>query len=287
MRLVDTLVTRYGFDDARVYSEGFSNGGFMSYRLACERPERFAAVGSVAGGFAPGRRALCTPGAMTPVLQVQGTRDAVIPREGSGFNEAIDSTVAFWARLGGCRAVDTSAVPDRDPGDGLRTVRYAYRDCEAGPGDTTALVEYLVVEGGEHRWPGSPFGSPGTTADFAAAEELWRFFAQFPRPPVDTAAVDTTGVDTTGGTSALGGAGFGERPPAAYPNPVGPDRRLRLPAVDRPRAYALRGAAGAHVAELPLAAGAETLALPAGLPPGTYVLREVGSVGPGLALVLR
>ena len=36
-------------DPTRVYAAGMSNGAAMSHRLACERPERYAAIVAVAG----------------------------------------------------------------------------------------------------------------------------------------------------------------------------------------------------------------------------------------------
>jgi polyhydroxybutyrate depolymerase len=47
--LLDTMMTKYSVNPARVYSCGFSNGGYMSHRIACELGNRFAAIASVAG----------------------------------------------------------------------------------------------------------------------------------------------------------------------------------------------------------------------------------------------
>jgi pimeloyl-ACP methyl ester carboxylesterase len=44
--LIDTLNQQIGIDLNRVYACGFSNGGFMSYRLACELSDRIAAIGN-------------------------------------------------------------------------------------------------------------------------------------------------------------------------------------------------------------------------------------------------
>ena len=50
--LIDQAYTDYGIDLSRVYCAGFSNGGFMSHRLACELSDRIAAIACVAGGVA-------------------------------------------------------------------------------------------------------------------------------------------------------------------------------------------------------------------------------------------
>ena len=43
-------------DTHRTFAMGFSNGGYVTYRLACERASRFAAVAPVSGPFTPGKR---------------------------------------------------------------------------------------------------------------------------------------------------------------------------------------------------------------------------------------
>src|SRR3990172_6409632 len=50
--LIDTLAAHYSINLQRIYSCGFSNGGFMSYRLACELSNRIPAIASVAGTIA-------------------------------------------------------------------------------------------------------------------------------------------------------------------------------------------------------------------------------------------
>lgn len=55
--LLDSMSTRYNIDPNRIYSTGMSNGGFMSYRLACEASDRIAAIASVTGSMAD----KCTP----------------------------------------------------------------------------------------------------------------------------------------------------------------------------------------------------------------------------------
>ncbi|MBK9737847.1 MAG: hypothetical protein IPO92_24085 [Saprospiraceae bacterium] len=42
---------KYGFDKNRIYSCGMSNGGFMSYTLACELNNKIAAIASVTAAW--------------------------------------------------------------------------------------------------------------------------------------------------------------------------------------------------------------------------------------------
>ena len=52
LTMIDEISANYAVDADRVYSTGMSNGGFMSYRLACEATDRFAAIASVTGSMA-------------------------------------------------------------------------------------------------------------------------------------------------------------------------------------------------------------------------------------------
>ena len=49
--LLDTLINQYSIDTNRIYATGMSNGGFMSYRLACELSDRIAAIAPVASSM--------------------------------------------------------------------------------------------------------------------------------------------------------------------------------------------------------------------------------------------
>ena len=52
--LIDTLINNYSIDSDRIYACGYSNGGFMSYKLACRLSHRIAAIASVCGEISTG-----------------------------------------------------------------------------------------------------------------------------------------------------------------------------------------------------------------------------------------
>ena len=58
LAMLQTLESDYCIDAKRVFSSGFSNGGMLSHRLACELSDRIAAIGPVAGTMALDQ---CTP----------------------------------------------------------------------------------------------------------------------------------------------------------------------------------------------------------------------------------
>ena len=49
--LLDSISNAYTIDDTRVYSTGMSNGGYMSFLLACQLSNRIAAIASVTGSM--------------------------------------------------------------------------------------------------------------------------------------------------------------------------------------------------------------------------------------------
>lgn len=150
--LLDTLVGRGWVQPRRVVAAGFSAGGMLALRLACERAERFAAVVDVAGTM-PDRA--CRPTRPLRVLLVQGDADPELRAEhaaaralhrlrghGHAFATSLEGAFEFWARQARCAPTRTLAVHR-----GWRLVRAD----RCAPGGDAALV---TVEGHPHAWPG-------------------------------------------------------------------------------------------------------------------------------------
>ena len=266
--LVDTLVARHGLDRDRVYACGMSNGGFMSYVLACEAPGVVAAAGSVTGGMVPGRRRVCAPDPAVPAIQIHGTADPTVPYFGSLINDSIPATVAFWAALAGCDPDPaTEAVPDR-AADGFTTERLVYADCDGVgvevDGAGAATVELWTVEGGGHTWPGAAIAIGPTTADFSASEELWRFFRRY---ALRRASGSGAGVapEVLPEGRALGLA----------PNPAAAGSTVTLTPATHDRVLEVRDLAGRYARRIAVPAGSAALTL-TGLPAGAYAVGVVG-----------
>ena len=176
--LIDTIAAGYNIDMNRVYSTGMSNGGFMSYTLACQLSNRIAAIASVTGTMVtPNLNACNTQGSM-PVMHIHGTADPTVPYLGSpqGF-VAVEDLVDYWVAYNNCNptAVQT-AVPNVDLTDGCTADHFVYSGGDAG-----SSVEFFRINGGGHTWPGSnPFIAIGVTnRDFSASQEIWRFFSKY------------------------------------------------------------------------------------------------------------
>lgn len=103
--LLDAVMAAWPVDPAQVTVLGHSNGGFMAYRLACERADVITAIAGLAG-HATSTGAGCAPTRPVSVLHLHGDDDGVVPYETGAFMGvpspgAVDS-VAAWAARNGC-----------------------------------------------------------------------------------------------------------------------------------------------------------------------------------------
>jgi polyhydroxybutyrate depolymerase len=163
-------------DRSRVYAAGFSNGGFLAHRLACEAPDAFAAIAAVS---AVNGVAACEPGRPVPVLQMNGTTDELVTY-GGGFSFDGITDGAFisarasaegWAARDGCAATPSTTFE-----------RGAAR-CETYGGCTGGTeVTLCTLEGAGHCWFGEPFCPLGTNSfDLDATEATWDFLRRYRR----------------------------------------------------------------------------------------------------------
>ncbi len=173
LSLVDDIAENYSIDEDRIYSTGMSNGGFMSYRLACEHPDRIAAIASVTGSMADLVYAACDPSRVVPVMQVHGTADVTVPYEGGLASIAIPTVVEFWRAHNDCPELpEVTDIPSAG-GTGCPVQKQRYFPCQ----DWSEVLLYRVENGG-HTWPGAfPLPDAGcTNQDVLAHVELWLFF---------------------------------------------------------------------------------------------------------------
>ena len=132
----------FNIDEDRVYVVGVATGGFMATRLACERPDVFRGVVSIAGGtFADAERCRPPRGARTSVLAVHGTDDHTVPIKG-GVNSrgvAFPSSDESFKTLGeamGCSNVvrkgDGEPLPADSPGLDVAVETRTFASCDDG-----------------------------------------------------------------------------------------------------------------------------------------------------------
>lgn len=178
--LIDTISAAYNIDSRRIYANGLSNGGGMSFVLSCTLSDRIAAVGLVgAAHLIPW--SWCTDETPVPMIAFHGTADNAALYDGGvswvtpRSMPSIPRWTARWAQRNGCAAgpVERSIAAD--------VIRIAYRNCARN-----AAVVLYRIEGGGHTWPGGgavPEWFMGTTTQSIDASELmWEFFRLHPLP---------------------------------------------------------------------------------------------------------
>lgn len=174
--LLDSLAVTYNINMDRVFSTGMSNGGFMSYTLACELGNRFAAIASVTGTMNLNQSSTCTPSHPTPIMEIHGTADATVPYTGlAGSMESIPNVLDYWVNYNNCTpSVIETAVPNTSIVDGCTATHFIYEN-----GDNGVDVEHYKINLGGHTWPGAPVAVGTTNYDINASEKIWEFFAKY------------------------------------------------------------------------------------------------------------
>ena len=173
--LIDELATLYTIDLDRVYATGMSNGGFMSFLLACQLSEKIAAVASVTGSMTQDTFDDCNAQLPTPVLQIHGTEDDVVLYNENNLSLPIPDVISYWVDHNNCETTPTTTtLPDVDVSDGSTIEHSVYED-----GDNGITTEHMKVIGGGHTWPGSVLNTAGTNQDIDASMEIWLFFSRY------------------------------------------------------------------------------------------------------------
>jgi polyhydroxybutyrate depolymerase len=176
--LIDELRGRYNIDPNRVYANGLSNGGGMSFVLSCMLSDRIAAVGIVAAAQTLPWR-WCTDDRAVPMIAFHGTADPVTPYHGgrtwvaSNMFPDVPTWVANWARRNQCSADPADSAVAED------VIRREYTSCA---GDASVVL--YTLRGGGHTWPGGEplpewFVGP-TSRSIDASREMWAFFRAHP-----------------------------------------------------------------------------------------------------------
>jgi polyhydroxybutyrate depolymerase len=176
--LIDKLEASYNIDPARIYANGLSNGGGVTFVLSCTLSHRIAAFGPVAAAVTLPVD-WCPDARPAPMIAFHGTGDRFTPYNGAKVWLAsvpfpsIPEWTATWARRNHCEPnpIESVVAPD--------VTRVEYTSCA----DNAAVVLYTIKEGG-HTWPG---GKPmpewlvgRTTRSVDATNQMWAFFREHP-----------------------------------------------------------------------------------------------------------
>jgi len=181
-KMIDHLQATDGVDPNRVYVTGWSRGGMMSYRVACELSSQVAAIAAVSGNMADASGnaygPACSPARPVSVLAINGRADPEVPIDG-GRSRVTKEDVVYspmrdvlerWRQLDGCASFETTSVSG--------PVTVASWACRQGSGVTS-----VVIDGAGHSWPGAPLVNPpgASSASVDGSRLIADFFASHRR----------------------------------------------------------------------------------------------------------
>jgi len=157
--LINKLSSENLIDTNRVYAVGYSNGGMMSYALACYKSNLISAIGSVSGYML---QTECTPSHSIPLIKLHGTTDYY---DGGGVYNSVDSVLDFWVNFNN---TDFDPIINNIDDNGTSIVSYKYKN-----GDNNVSVEHYKIIGGEHVWFSNDFNGKNT------GQLIWDFLSQY------------------------------------------------------------------------------------------------------------
>ncbi len=169
--LVNAVAQKTCVDLNRVYATGFSNGGDMAQRLACDASDVVAAVTSVAGRFDYHANS-CKGERPVPTVLFRGEKDRTVPYKSSLFDLIAIKTIPAiegFERI--ARNHECTDKPEQVWSEGdTSCLRYSH--CEPG-----YEVSLCTSAGAAHCWPGSRNCQAGA-ASFSASDYMQEFFAR-------------------------------------------------------------------------------------------------------------
>ena len=175
--LIDELERTQPVDPKRIYVVGMSNGGMMAERVAIELGDRIAGAAVFVGALFGNEP---RPVAAVPMLIVNAEKDEQVPIAGGTSTTGIVRrsqgmpykpsryAATFWATANRCTTNPTKA-------ETADYVRERWTGCASG-----ADVDFYIVKGAEHGWPGRGLGRPGVTRNTGEIDGtalMWEFFA--------------------------------------------------------------------------------------------------------------
>ena len=166
--IIDDIAENFNIDLNRIYACGMSNGGYMSYRLACDLSSKIAAFGSVTGNFMINTEEndCLDQDREIPIIHFHGTTDEVVNYFPPSFDESltVGESIDFWSDYNNLTTESVESI-------NTNVEIYTY----SNESSTTKFVHYKVY-GGNHEWFGSTWA---VNWGFNTSEELINYFLQY------------------------------------------------------------------------------------------------------------
>ena len=166
--MISSLSEIYNINSERIYATGMSNGGFMSFLLACQLSNKVAAIASVTGSMTTQTLNECNPQREVPILQIHGTNDPVVPYNGiQEWNTPIDNVLDYWVLNNQCSPnPDVNDLEDINSNNGITVQEIIYNN-----GLNGSMVKHFKVNGGTHVW--------FQNEDIDSSALIWEFFSNY------------------------------------------------------------------------------------------------------------
>ena len=189
--IIDYMTEHYEFiNHNRIYATGLSNGGYMSYRLACDLSDKITAVASVTGNFylIDDGTDCVDQNREIPIMHIHGTLDDVVAYYVNGETVfggdvygdedlTIMESIDFWTDYNNL-TVETVDTLEADAGFWwygqwipTNSIKFTYSS-----ENTNTQFVHIRVEGGGHFWFTSFWGY---NWGFESHEEAYNFFMQY------------------------------------------------------------------------------------------------------------
>ena len=170
-QMIDKISEDYSIDLTRIYATGMSNGGYMTYELACELSDKIAAFGSVTGNFMLNDDQNCVFEKEIPIMHIHGTSDLVVDYYPPSFDQAltVSESMDYWNSINVLDSLEIISI------DGSEGVLSAEEFTWSRNGTNTKFIHYKVENGG-HQWFGSPNAFPSVVN---SSELLVDFFLEY------------------------------------------------------------------------------------------------------------
>ncbi len=147
--LIDQMTDEWSIDADRIVIAWHSNGGYMSYRMACTIPSRLSAVMPYAGLYRRADVSGCDASASVSVLHLHGTADGSNGYEGSESELGVQELGALWAERAGCSPSPTDQ-PRMDLTDSVEADETRVQTFDDGCTGVERVTVWSMEDGGHN-----------------------------------------------------------------------------------------------------------------------------------------
>lgn len=201
--VVNRVKKDHSIDSDSVFCAGISNGGFMTQRMAIEKPQLFAAAGIFVASMGKTLKEKFDPKLPMSMVFINGTEDPLVPYGGGevqvdlfpkltrlrgksvesrGICVATEEVVEMWVERNGITSEPTvTDLPNKSTSDDSQVEFRLWKGGKHG----TAVALYKVIGGG-HTVPGGMQYLPQrligrVNRDIEGFETMWQFFRGYAR----------------------------------------------------------------------------------------------------------